>query len=49
MALCDEARIGNVIDFADANLNLAGIATGAADELGLGPGSFEWSVTTNRP
>ena len=38
MALCDEDRIGKVIEFAEANLDLAGIATGAADELGLGLG-----------
>ena len=38
MALCDEARIGEVMAFAEANIDLAGIATGAGDELGLGPG-----------
>jgi hypothetical protein len=38
MALCDEDRIGPVVTFAEANLNLAGIATGAGDELGLGRG-----------
>lgn len=38
MALCDENRIGTVIDFAIASLDLARIATGAADELGLGGG-----------
>lgn len=38
MALCNEDRIGKVIEFAEPNLDLAGIATGAADELGLGPG-----------
>jgi len=38
MALCDEGRIGKVIEFAEANLDLAAIATGAADELGLGRG-----------
>jgi hypothetical protein len=38
MALCDEDRIGKVVEFAEANLDLAGIATGAADELGLGRG-----------
>lgn len=37
-SLCDEARIGEVAGFAEGNLDLAGIATGAADELGLGPG-----------
>jgi hypothetical protein len=38
MTLCDEDRIGKVIEFAEANLDLARIATGAADELGLGRG-----------
>jgi hypothetical protein len=38
MSRCDEARIGEVIEFAEGNLDLAGIATGAADELGLGRG-----------
>lgn len=38
MALCDEARIGEVVGFAAESIDLAGIATGAADELGLGPG-----------
>jgi hypothetical protein len=38
MAMCNEDRIGKVIEFAEANLDLAGIATGAADELGLGRG-----------
>src|SRR5579884_1278474 len=38
MALCNEDRIGKVIEFAEANLDLAAIATGAADELGLGLG-----------
>ena len=38
MALCDEDRIGKVIEFAEANLDLAAIATGAGDELGLGRG-----------
>ncbi len=38
MALCDEGRIGNVIEFAEAGLDLAAIATGAGDELGLGRG-----------
>lgn len=40
MALCDENRISTVIDFASASIALARIATGAADELGLGR-SFE--------
>jgi hypothetical protein len=38
MALCDEGRIGKVIEFAEANLDLGTIATGPADELGLGRG-----------
>jgi hypothetical protein len=38
MALCGEDRIGKVVEFAEANLDLKGIATGAADELGLGRG-----------
>ncbi len=38
MALCDEHRIGKVIEFAEATLDLSAIATGAADELGLGRG-----------
>jgi hypothetical protein len=38
MALCDDDRIGKVIEFAEASLDLAGIATGAGDELGLGRG-----------
>jgi hypothetical protein len=36
MTLCDDDRIGEVIEFAEANLDLAAIATGASDELGLG-------------
>jgi hypothetical protein len=38
MVLCDKDRIGKVIEFAEANIDLDGIATGAADELGLGRG-----------
>ena len=38
MALCDEARIGEVVAFAEASIDLPAIATGAGDELGLGPG-----------
>jgi len=38
MALCDNERIGKVIEFAEANLDLAAIATGAGEELGLGRG-----------
>ncbi len=38
MALCDEARIGEVVEFAVGSLDLAGIATGPGDELGLGSG-----------
>jgi hypothetical protein len=37
MALCNEDRIESVIDFAETHLDLKSIATGAADELGLGP------------
>jgi hypothetical protein len=36
MALCDEDRIGKVIEFAEATIDLATVATGAGDELGLG-------------
>jgi hypothetical protein len=36
MTLCDDDRIGAVIEFAEANLDLAAIATGASDKLGLG-------------
>jgi hypothetical protein len=38
MALSDEDRIGQVIEFAEATLDLSAIATGAGDELGLGRG-----------
>lgn len=37
MAGCDRDRIERVIEFAEANIDLAAIATGTADELGLGP------------
>ena len=36
MALCDDDRIGKVIEFAEAILDLAAIATGAADEAEAG-------------
>lgn len=36
MDLCNEERIDKVIKFAEANLDLLQIATGAANELGLG-------------
>ena len=36
MALCDENRIGKIIDFAEKNIDLESIATGAADATGLG-------------
>jgi hypothetical protein len=36
MVLCDENRIGRVAAIAEANLDLAAIATGADDKLGLG-------------
>jgi hypothetical protein len=38
MTGCDGNRIGKVIEFAEANIALAAIATGASDELGLGRG-----------
>lgn len=38
MSGCDEDRIGKVIEFAEANIDRAAIATGAGDELGLGRG-----------
>ena len=34
MAVCDEDRIERVIEFAEANIDLAAIATGAATNLG---------------
>lgn len=36
MVQCNDDRIQMVIEFAEASLDLEGIATGAADELGLG-------------
>jgi hypothetical protein len=36
MVLCDEGRIVAVMEFAEANIDLSRIATGAGDELGLG-------------
>lgn len=38
MARCDEGRIDDVIAFAEQNIDLERIATGPADEMGLGPG-----------
>ena len=38
MAGCDGGRIGEVIEFAKANIDRTAIATGAGDELGLGLG-----------
>jgi len=38
MALCNENRIGKVMELAAAKIDLDRIGTGAADELGLGPG-----------
>ena len=38
MALSDENSIGTVIEFAETNLDLTTIATGAGNELGLGRG-----------
>jgi hypothetical protein len=36
MDLCDKDRIGRVMDFAERNIDLESLATGAAAELGLG-------------
>jgi hypothetical protein len=38
MALCDGGRIGKVVEFAEASIDLTAVATGAGDELGLGRG-----------
>jgi hypothetical protein len=38
MAASDEGRVGRVLALAEATLDLAGIATGAADEFGREPG-----------
>lgn len=38
MTRCDDGRIGQVVEFAGANIDLSRIATGAGDELGLGRG-----------
>lgn len=38
MARCDDGRIGAVVEFAEANIDLAAVATGPGDELGLGRG-----------
>jgi hypothetical protein len=38
MARCDDGRIGEVMEFASATIDLSRIATGAGDELGLGRG-----------
>ncbi len=38
MASCDGERIGRVVEFAEASIDLAAVATGAGDELGLGRG-----------
>ncbi len=35
---CDEPRLTQVLEFAAASLDLNTLATGAADELGIGPG-----------
>jgi hypothetical protein len=37
-ALCDEDRVERVLVFAEKNIDLESIATGAAEEPGLGPG-----------
>jgi hypothetical protein len=38
MVRCDESRIGPVVEFAEASIDLGAIATGAGDEFGLGRG-----------
>lgn len=38
MVLCDECRIGPVVEFAETSIDLTAVATGAGDELGLGRG-----------
>jgi hypothetical protein len=38
MALCDEARIGRVVEFAESTIDLESIATGAGNEVGFGRG-----------
>lgn len=38
MARCDEERIADVIAFAEQTIDLEKIATGPADEMGLGTG-----------
>ena len=38
MVLCDENRIGRVVEFAQRTIDLESIATGAGDEVGFGPG-----------
>lgn len=38
MARCDESRIADVIAFAEQHIDLGKIATGPANEMGLGPG-----------
>ncbi|MCB9871484.1 MAG: hypothetical protein H6837_16630 [Planctomycetes bacterium] len=38
MARCKEDRLADVIAFAEQNIDLEKIATGPADEMGLGPG-----------
>lgn len=38
MACCDDGRIAEVIALAEQNVDLEKIATGPADEMGLGPG-----------
>lgn len=41
MKWCDDARIGDVLALAEEHLPIEQIATGPADELGLGP---EWNL-----
>jgi hypothetical protein len=38
LALCDGGRIGKVVEFVEASIDLAAVATGAGDELVLGRG-----------
>ena len=38
MARCDDDRVSDAIDFEEQNIDLEKVATGPADEMGLGPG-----------
>jgi len=46
-AQCDADRIGRTIEFAESHLDLSRIATGVADEMGLGPGFARHSCLDN--